>query len=261
MCLDSLFMKELIILELENFVRNRIKNVPNHHGFRHVDKVRNYSKEICRLEGGDMFATEIAALAHDLGRAVEKDDHEKRPHSVLSVCEIEDFLKNLQDRKLLDSKDSEKIRTAIINHSSLPKKEADLMEKIIRDADRLTRFGISGIIDNLEYIRDQDLPFYIDEEKIFYGENEVMYSKPKSAIGGINFTYSWKNILELDSSKKMAEPELGVVEEFLELFSNHKEIRDYDFWINFLRYCQNGNCGKILEAKFKKYTASGLLLI
>lgn len=243
------------ILELENFVREKMENVPERHGFNHINKVRNYAVEICKEEEGDLFATEVAALAHDLGRAVEEDS-EKKHHALLSLYEVHDFLQQLYSKGVMSIDTWRKVSSAIAKHSELPKKETELTQKIIRDADRLDGLGINGMIRALEHARDRKLPFYSEGEKIFYKEEEVA-EKAKTAIGNINFVYDWRKILELDVAKKIAEPNLKIMHQFLSLFDNHKEMQDYDFWIIFLKFCQKNDIKNINEEallEFKKFS-------
>lgn len=252
-----------IINELEGFVQEKLKDIPAHHGWEHVNRVREYAKEICKEEGGDMLSVEIAALCHDLGRVIEKTDPRKRRHAILSLNEAHGFLQDLYQRGMIDIDRWRGISSAIARHSKLPKEggkseltQKELTQKIIRDADRLDGFGFSGILRSLEDSRDNKSPFYEDGETILYGEDVLVPLNQKTAIGDINAVYDWRKLLELDGTKKSALPKLKIMREFLELFSHHQEKRDYDFWINFLKYCQKGNCDSLSEKIFKDYLSS-----
>lgn len=238
--------------EIEQFMRETMKDIPEHHGVQHIDSVREIAQKLCEQEKGDLFAIEVSVLLHDVGRRIEKEKN--RPHAILSLFEAHNYLKKLYEEGLIDIERWKTISQAIAKHSRLNEETDRLTLDIVRDADRLDGMGLSGILRCIEYAKDQDWPFYESGQEIIVPDDKFMDRESSmSAIGNVNFVRDWKRLLKLESAKKIVQQRLQPMEDFLMLFKKHQEISNYDVWIKFIKYQLKHNKFDVTEEDFQKF--------
>lgn len=117
------------------------------HGWEHVQRVYYLALYIAEREGADRFITGMAALLHDIGRAVPQElakEHEKKlHHAELS----EAFATGLLRAYNVGEAREQAILHAIRAHSfSLGVQPETLEARAVRDADRLDALGAIGIM-------------------------------------------------------------------------------------------------------------------
>lgn len=115
--------------------------------------VKKLSREIDREV--DEKVLEIAALYHDIGRAVDIEDGLMDPfeghegHDSRGAERVEGYVKDLTTQEQL-----KKIQKIIKNHHS----EAETIEgKIVQDADKLSNFGVNNLWRQIHYASQHDL--------------------------------------------------------------------------------------------------------
>jgi uncharacterized protein len=111
------------------------------HGWEHVERVYKLALRIAEQEEADHFIVGMAALMHDLGRAVQ--DGKTAHHADLSVVAANEILTAFQ----VSPEKQEAIRHAIAAHSFSRGIEPRTLEaRVVRDADRIDGLGAIGII-------------------------------------------------------------------------------------------------------------------
>jgi len=139
--------RKAFVKKVENYVK-RFKDP--HHGYFHLDRVRNHALHIAKKEGGDEFTLELACLLHDIAknRGITKD------HSGNGARIAERLLIKMG----LDRDNAEKVGEIIYTHSrregGRKRRPKTLEQKILWDADGLDLAGIIGIL---------RVPFHNDE--------------------------------------------------------------------------------------------------
>jgi uncharacterized protein len=113
------------------------------HGFKHVERVLKLSSEIGAVLNANLPVIKIAALLHDVGRSLKKEDEVKN-HAEISAELAENFIiKNNFD---ITIEDVENILHCIRAHSFSNDLEPITLEaKILSDADKLDALGAIGL--------------------------------------------------------------------------------------------------------------------
>ena len=133
-------MDKTVVKQVEEYVRETMKDVANHHDFKHVDRVRNRALQIAEREGfKETELVEIAALMHDIGLPYVED----RKYHGEKGAEVAG--KYLRDNNLLPEEQIVRITEAIGNHTKMKKDGGQLLD-ILQDADMLEALGAIGIM-------------------------------------------------------------------------------------------------------------------
>lgn len=122
-------------------VKKRFTNVNDlAHGWEHVQRVYTLALAIAEREGADSFIVGVAALMHDLGRAIPPTT---KHHAEVSVTLAGEIL----DAQSVPPAIRQAILHAIEAHSFSRNIEPRTLEAcVVRDADRLDGLGATGII-------------------------------------------------------------------------------------------------------------------
>ncbi|GAC1379943.1 MAG: HD domain-containing protein [Ktedonobacteraceae bacterium] len=111
------------------------------HGWEHVQRVYSLALYLAEQEGANRFIVGMAALMHDLGRAVASNTIAH--HADISVT----LALELLSRYGIPADTQEAILHAIVAHSFSRGVEAHTLEaRVVRDADRLDGLGAVGIL-------------------------------------------------------------------------------------------------------------------
>ncbi|MBR9679168.1 MAG: HD domain-containing protein [Nanoarchaeota archaeon] len=112
-----------------------------HHGWAHLNRVRNYAVYIAEKEGADAFIVELAALMHDIAKI--KYGSTVKNHAKKGALMAGIILEKLD----LDNNTIKKVCSCINTHSRRePPKPKTLEEKCLFDADGLELVGTVGIL-------------------------------------------------------------------------------------------------------------------
>ncbi len=113
------------------------------HGFMHVERVLKLSSEIGTVLNANLPVIKIAALLHDVGRFLKKND-EVRNHAEISADIAENFI--MKNNFNISIEDVENILHSIRAHSFSNDLEPKTLEaKILSDADKLDALGAIGL--------------------------------------------------------------------------------------------------------------------
>ena len=154
------------------------------HGFTHVERVLKLSSEIGIVLNANLPVIKIAALLHDVGRYLKKND-EVRNHAEMSAEIAEDFF--IKNNFNIVIEDVENILHCIRAHSFSNGLEPKTLEaKILSDTDKLDALGAIGLYRTIGFtiLRNGGL-----DDVIEHLENKIL---------------KLKNRLYLDISKEIA---------------------------------------------------------
>ena len=133
-------MDKTVVQKVEEYVRETMKDMVNHHDFKHVDRVRNWALQIAASEGfEETELVEIAALMHDIGLAYVKD---RKQHGEKGAKIAGRFLR---ENNLLPEEQIVQVTAAIENHTRMME-DGDQLLDILQDADMLEAVGAVGIM-------------------------------------------------------------------------------------------------------------------
>ncbi len=242
--------KEISALELiKNKTKEILKEITEHHGWKHAVIVARYAKLLALNENENVFNAETAGWTHDWGRAIKKTNKKRKHHAKLSGIISKNFYKELLKNGRITTKQYSNIRKAIKQHSLKRKTKRNTL-KIVRDADKLSRFGSLGLYHIVLHGIEKKLPFYIKNRPIVrQDKTEIIQRRDiKSIIDDINFCLDWRKLMETKTGKKTVERLEVINKTFLKLFSRHSDLIDTKLWQSFLKI----NADKF-KRKLKKF--------
>jgi len=190
-----------ILLKVRKFAYdNSDKN--DIHGFKHIERVAKISSEIGTALNANLPVIKIAALLHDVGRYLKKDDLVKN-HAEISAEIAENFI--IKNNFNLALGDVENILHCIRAHSFSNDYEPKTLEaKILSDSDKLDALGAIGLYRTIGFtiLRNGCL-----DDVIEHLENKIL---------------KLKNQLLLDISKEIANSREKLIIEFYDKIKEEK---------------------------------------
>ena len=188
-----------ILLKVRKFAYdNSDKN--DIHGFKHIERVTKISSEIGTALNANLPVIKIAALLHDVGRYLKKDDLVKN-HAEISAEIAENFI--IKNNFNLALGDVENILHCIRAHSFSNDYEPKTLEaKILSDADKLDALGAIGLYRTIGFTISRNRGL---DDVIEHLENKIL---------------KLKNRLYLDISKEIAKSREKLIIKF------YKEIKE-----------------------------------
>jgi len=242
----SIMKKKLELSDILTLIKKKTekitKNMPITHGWEHTALVAHYAQLLALSEKKDTFSAEAAGWTHDWGRSIEKTDKKKRKHAKLSILLSKDFYHNLYKQDVITKKQYNDIQKAVKYHSQISKTNNAIL-KIVRDADRLSRFGAMGLYHIVSGLSKEGIPFYVTGQQIIRPANAPMVKSKeiKCIIDQINFCLDHLKLMEIGLAKKMMNNLANMNKSFLKLFSRHTNLLDVKLWISFLKQCASQN--------------------
>lgn len=134
--------------EIINYTEERVKrffkeNPAPAHEFDHSERVRKWAVIIAKAEKANIFLCELAALVHDIGRAIEPN-HPGVRHQELSYRLLRVWLAT--DHVFMQLSKQEKINLLYSVRYHWNNAATKYFEAVVlRDADKLDTFGAIGI--------------------------------------------------------------------------------------------------------------------
>ena len=166
------------------------------HGFMHVERVLKLSSEIGTVLNANLPVIKIAALLHDVGRFLKKND-EVRNHAEISADIAENFI--MKNNFNIAIEDVENILHSIRAHSFSNDLEPKTLEaKILSDADKLDALGAIGLYRTIGFTLRNNGGI---EQVIKHLENKILNLKDK---------------MYLELSKQIAEKRHKIIQNFYE---------------------------------------------
>ncbi len=230
------------IEEVREITEIRMRKIADYHGLEHTKLVVRGAHYLSAQEKVDPFVMEISAWLHDWGRVGEKQRYvegNKTPHATISQQKAQRMLLvQLLQEGILNSSQYQRILEIVKSHSDLPGQPMR-ERKIIRDADRLSRFGVIGLNHLIIGAEESGIPFYVEgrpvvRERVLKPKRDV-----KCAIDDINYVTDWENILETNTAKRLNEKKhlSEILKEFLRTYAQYKDRVSEDVfktWVSFV---------------------------
>lgn len=163
-------LQKTIIRHTEEKVKHFFKaNPAPAHEFDHSERVREWAVKIAKAEKANVFLCELAALVHDVGRAIEKQHpgvrHHELSYNILRVWfATDDVLSQLSKQEKMN------VLYSVRNHwNNAATKYFEAV--VLRDADKLDTFGTIGIKRTYESFKD-NMPAIMHDFRIRY---DILY--------------------------------------------------------------------------------------
>lgn len=201
-----------LVSETENHVRAIFENEGSGHDWWHIHRVRNLAMKIAKIEGGNRFIVEMAALLHDI------DDWKINGDMQTSQAEL--WLKKMKISETEAERILEIIDQVSFKGAGVETVATSIEAKIVQDADRLDAIGAIGIARTFAYGGNKGRPIYLPEIKPELHKDFESYKKTTAPT--INHFYEklllLKNRLNTPTAIELAEKRHIFMEQFLEQF-------------------------------------------
>lgn len=173
------------------------------HGWDHTLRVYNMCLRIGRDEGADLEVLGLAALLHDTGIHMDRENHEKASAKIAG-----EVLKGYEKM--------DQVVYCIESHRFSKGMKAETLEaRILQDSDRLDAMGAMGITRNMVHSGFFRRPVYLPEKEIsrtYNGKSETSIDHFYEKLLKI------KDTLNTETAKRIAEHRHAYMENFLEEF-------------------------------------------
>ncbi|MGY3777345.1 HD domain-containing protein [Isobaculum melis] len=168
--------QEEIIQQTEQYVRHFFKDEGTGHGFDHTQRVWLNAQKLQKIEGGDAFLIEMAALLHDVA------DEKLVADPAQVTLDLHEWLQSINVSQTA-IKEIQQIIDSVGFKGGNGRKPKTLEAKIVQDADRLDAIGAIGIARTLLYSGATGQALY--DETILIREamtNEAYRNMPSTCI-------------------------------------------------------------------------------
>jgi len=190
-----------ILSAVRTFAYNNSDN-DDLHGFKHVERVLNLCVEIGAVLNANLPVIRIAALLHDVGRYLKKDDEVKN-HAEISAEIAKNFI--IKNNFNIATEDVENILHCIRAHSFSNDLEPKTLEaKVLSDADKLDALGAIGLYRTIGFTIKN---YGSIEQVIHHLENKIL---------------KLKEMIYLDYSKQIAEKRHKIILDFYNQIKKEK---------------------------------------
>jgi uncharacterized protein len=215
--MESNSRQKEVVFQTKEYVEQYFKDESSGHDWWHIFRVHKLALKISKVEGGDLFLVEMAALLHDLDdwKLVNKNDDSK----------ITAWLRKVK----IPEEEARKI-VAIIEQVSfkgagVEARAISIEAQIVQDADRLDAIGAIGIARTFAYGGNKGRLLYHPDVKPEMHTSFEAYKKTTAPT--INHFYEklllLKDRLNTATALKIAEHRHEFMEEFLQEFFNEWE--------------------------------------
>lgn len=201
-----------LVTETENYIKAIFENEGSGHDWWHIHRVRYLALKIAKIEGGNRFLVEMAALLHDI------DDWKINGNKAASQAEL--WLKKLKISEPETKNILEIIDQVSFKGAEVETKTTSIEAKIVQDADRLDAIGAIGIARTFTYGGNKGRTIYNPDIKPELHKDFESYKKTTAPT--INHFYEklllLKNRLNTPTAIELAEKRHIFMEQFLEQF-------------------------------------------
>lgn len=231
-------------LSIRKGLGNAMKNISSHHGFKHANTVAEYGGYLALAQEGNPYHVMLAGLLHDIRWW---DDEERRirkitplASEIIETKSTRDILEDLYSHGHISANDYGDMMRAVRRHSLIPDREfvsTRLTMRCLRDADRLSRGGVEGLLSILE-ANEYHVPFYKPGEPVIKRQKRgvLPYDTIESCIDDIHICGNWRNVMETEEGKRLANALYAVNDVFLETFTKYSHLIEYAPWIAWLKH-------------------------
>jgi len=210
--------REKIIKKTIEFVKEKLEGDSSGHDWWHIYRVWNLSKRLQKLEGGDLFVIEMAALLHDVADWKFYEDENA------GIEIIKDWLTKLDINEPIQTKITYIIKNVSYKGSGVKDVMNTIEGKIVQDADRLDAIGAIGIARSFAFGGRFGNSIHEPQAQVLMHKTFEEYKNSQSTT--INHFYEklllLKDRMNTESAKQIAQERHHYMENFLKQF--------YDEW-------------------------------
>lgn len=204
-----------ILGKTEQFIRAEFKTEGSGHDWYHIDRVRKMALRIGRIEGSDLFVTEMAALLHDL------DDWKLKSSVLNKLVKTENWLDQVNVPDDMASGILKIIGEVSFKGAGTETPVSSVEAAVVQDADRLDAIGAIGIARAFAYGGNKNrLIFDPDVSPVMHRNFEAYKNGNASTI---NHFYEklllLKERMNTTTARRIAEERHRFMEVFLDQFS------------------------------------------
>jgi uncharacterized protein len=175
------------IEKIEKIAREYFIGASGCHDWSHIERVRNLSLRIGKIEKADLKIVEVAVLLHDIGRKCEMENKgeragEKICHAVESKNESKKILANFKNISL---EEKENILHSIEAHRHRNTLKPETLEaRVVFDADKLDSIGAVGIARDFLFAggAGSNCLYTGNEKRLAKKGKDLSYTEEDSAI-------------------------------------------------------------------------------
>jgi uncharacterized protein len=137
--------------ELKEIVKEQLSNISGSaHSYAHVERVLKIATYLAAEEGADLEKVQVAALLHDMGRAIGKPHHETGVEPARHVLERIGYPETERDA----------VTHIVYNHRVGFESNLKTLEgRIVWDADKLDLVGLTGAARAFHFGGESETPF------------------------------------------------------------------------------------------------------
>lgn len=210
-----------IINQTESYIAAEFRKEGSGHDWFHIDRVRKMSIRIGKLEGGDLFVIEMAALLHDL------DDWKIINSDRSAVSRSEKWLNEMEVSQAISNQILRIIEEVSFKGAGTKTPVSCIEAAVVQDADRLDAIGAIGIARTFAYGGHKNRLIYDPSvAPVLHSDFEVY---KKSTDPTINHFYEklllLKERLNTHSAREIAEARHLFMENYLEQFFEEWEAK------------------------------------
>jgi uncharacterized protein len=215
--MESNSRQKEVLFQTKHYVEQYFKDESSGHDWWHIFRVHKLAHKISKMEGGDLFLVEMAALLHDLDdwKLVNKNDDSKITAWLTKMKIPEE-----EARKIVDI-----IEQVSFKGAGVETRAISIEAQIVQDADRLDAIGAIGIARTFAYGGNKGRLLYHPDVKPEMHTNFEAYKKTTAPT--INHFYEklllLKDRLNTTTAIKIAEHRHEFMEQFLQEFFNEWE--------------------------------------
>lgn len=209
--------KKTIIKKTEEFVKEKLSGDGTGHDWWHIKRVVGNAKQIAKIEGGDLFIIELAALLHDIA-----DWKFNNGDSTKGARISRKWLKDLSIGRSIYNEVGFIVEHLSFKGGTNAIKMRSIEGKIVQDADRLDALGAIGIARTFAYGGSMNREIYNPNIKPSTFNSLEAYASSMSKNHTINHFYEklllLKTQMNTKTGKKLAQNRHKYMENFLDRF-------------------------------------------
>jgi uncharacterized protein len=214
-------MKEEVVLETADYIKQRLSGEGSGHDWWHIYRVWNLGKKIAALEKANLYVVELACLLHDIADyKFHGGDEEIGPRLA------EEWLKKLSVEKPVINHITKIISDVSFKGANTENKINTLEGQCVQDADRLDAIGAVGIARCFAYGGFKGRLIYDPSVSPNINMSKEEYKRTDSSA--INHFYEklllLKDMMNTNTGKKLAEERHEFMELFLKQFYKEWDI-------------------------------------
>lgn len=207
--------KSQVLKNIEDFVKESLKNAEGGHDWFHIQRVWRNAKLIAKTETADLFIVELGALLHDIADSKFHNGNETIGPKVAS-----EFLKKQQVSAEIITQVVKIIENVSFKGGNVSQDFNSIELKIVQDADRLDALGAIGVARTFNYGGFKERALYDPEIKPRLNMSKEEYKA--SSAPTINHFYEklllLKDRMNTKTGKEIAQKRHEFMELYLEQF-------------------------------------------